>query len=184
MASGKPGSDPDELLTTRQAAEIVGVGTTSIKRWSDEGKLPAIKTAGGHRRYRRRDVELLISDQNANPSLHTQLPSMSRAELDALDVGVIQLDDAGYVLIYNKTESEFANIPVKEAEGQHFFGELAPCTNNRILYGRFQEGVRSGHLDARISYTFTYKMRPTHVNLHLYRDPASKTNWLIVAPTG
>ncbi|MBT8492762.1 MAG: helix-turn-helix domain-containing protein, partial [Deltaproteobacteria bacterium] len=73
MASGKSGSDPDELLTTRQAAEIVGVGTTSIKRWSDEGKLPAIKTAGGHRRYRRRDVEQLISDQSAGPTLHTQL---------------------------------------------------------------------------------------------------------------
>lgn len=183
MARGKSDRDPDELLTTRQAAEIVGVGTTSIKRWSDEGRLPAIKTAGGHRRYRRRDVERLISDQSAGPVVHTKLPEMSREEIDALDVGVIQLDDAGYVLLYNQAESRFSGIPVSQAEGQHFFGELAPCTNNRILYGRFQEGVRTGSLDTRISYTFTYKMRPTHVNLHLYRHPATRTNWLLVEPT-
>jgi len=183
MASGKPGRDPDELLTTRQAAEIVGVGTTSIKRWSDEGKLPAIKTAGGHRRYRRRDVERLINEHGGSPALHTQLATMGRAEVDELSVGVIQIDDHGYVILYNQAESEFSGIAVKEAEGQHFFGELAPCTNNRILYGSFKEGVRSGSLDVRLSYTFTYKMRPTHVSLHLYRDAASKTNWLIVEPT-
>lgn len=37
-------------------AEAFGVGVSSIKRWTDEGLLKAVKTAGGHRRYRVEDV--------------------------------------------------------------------------------------------------------------------------------
>lgn len=39
------------LLTTRQAAEWLGVGPTSVKRWADDGRLACVRTAGGHRRF-------------------------------------------------------------------------------------------------------------------------------------
>ncbi len=172
----------DDLLTTQEVAKLLGVGTTSIKRWSDEGKLPAFKTAGGHRRYRREDVEKLLQHATEDEALHARLSGMSRREIDALAVGVVQLDDAGMVLLYNAAEARFAGISAEEAEGKCFFTEVAPCTNNRILMGRFREGIRIGQLDARIDYTFTYRMRPTFVALHLYRDPQSQTNWLIVDP--
>lgn len=50
----------DDLLTTREAAILLGVGTTSIKRWADAGLLQCVKTPGGHRRYSRASVEALI----------------------------------------------------------------------------------------------------------------------------
>jgi MerR family transcriptional regulator, light-induced transcriptional regulator len=46
-----------ELLTTREVAELLQVGTTSIKRWTDAGLLPCVKTPGGHRRFARSAVE-------------------------------------------------------------------------------------------------------------------------------
>jgi len=39
-----------ELLTPRQVAQAIGVSEASLKRWCDKGMLPAIRTAGGHRR--------------------------------------------------------------------------------------------------------------------------------------
>lgn len=187
-------SEPDRLITTQEAARLLSVGPSSIKRWADDGRLPTIKTPGGHRRFRASDVESLRrdlspdadassnTDEERHADLHFRLPSMSRDEIDALDIGVIQLDDVGYVTLYNQAESRFAGIPVAEAEGQHFFGELAPCTKNRIIYGRFKESVRSNVLDFRILYTFTYRMRPTNVELHMYRDSATRTNWILVDP--
>lgn len=163
---------------------MLGVSPTSIKRWSNANQLPVHKTAGGHRRYRRQDVEALLRPDTATPSsLAARLASMSRSEIDRLPVGVVRIADDGTVVLYNRTESDFSGIPTRQAEGQHFFTQLAPCTNNSIVYGRFRDGVKKGELDVKIAYTFTYRMRPTNVTLHLYRDGRSGTNWLTVDPS-
>lgn len=60
---------PSDLLTTRAAARMLGVGPTSIKRWADEGILDCVKTAGGHRRIPRAAVaELLRQRHHESPT--------------------------------------------------------------------------------------------------------------------
>lgn len=39
-----------QSLTTRQLADSLGVSESSVKRWIDDGAIPASRTAGGHRR--------------------------------------------------------------------------------------------------------------------------------------
>ncbi len=56
----------DELLSTNAAALLLGVGPTAIKRWSDDGTLPCVRTAGGHRRFRRADVERLLGSRQVD----------------------------------------------------------------------------------------------------------------------
>jgi excisionase family DNA binding protein len=41
-----------ELLTPKQVAALFGVDPVTVKRWALAGKLSAVKTYGGHRRYR------------------------------------------------------------------------------------------------------------------------------------
>src|SRR5918994_5164296 len=54
-----PGSDP-EWLTLGQAAKYLGVAQSTIRKWSDQGRLPAFYTPGGHRRYRRGDLDTFL----------------------------------------------------------------------------------------------------------------------------
>lgn len=61
----------DELMTTREAAALLGVGTTSIKRWADSGLLTCVKTPGGHRRFPRSSVEALLGQAVASQASHT-----------------------------------------------------------------------------------------------------------------
>jgi excisionase family DNA binding protein len=42
-----------DLLTTRDAARLLSVGTSTLKRWADDGLLEAYRTVGGHRRFSR-----------------------------------------------------------------------------------------------------------------------------------
>lgn len=49
-------SAPKEILTTGEAAKFCSVTANTILRWITEGKLPAIRTSGGHNRIARADL--------------------------------------------------------------------------------------------------------------------------------
>ena len=108
-----------------------------------------------------------------------RLRQASPAHLNQADFGIVRVDDDGVVEFYNTYESQLAGVEPSEAKGKNFFTQLAPCSNNRIFLGRFKKGVRTGEMDERFNYTFTYKMRPTLVDIRLYRDESGK-NWVMV----
>jgi len=47
------GSAPEDVITLPQAAALLGVGPTTLKRWTDQGRIPHTRTPGGHRRFLR-----------------------------------------------------------------------------------------------------------------------------------
>src|SRR5260221_1839868 len=49
-----------EWLTLGQAARFLGVAQSTIRKWSDQGRVPAFYTPGGHRRYRPTDLGSVI----------------------------------------------------------------------------------------------------------------------------
>ena len=55
----RPASEPD-WLTLGQAAKYLGVAQSTIRKWSDQGRVPAFYTPGGHRRYRRADLDTFL----------------------------------------------------------------------------------------------------------------------------
>jgi excisionase family DNA binding protein len=57
--------DAGDLLTPREVAEIFGVRTTTIARWSREGRLTPIRTPGGHRRFTRADIRAALAQETA-----------------------------------------------------------------------------------------------------------------------
>jgi excisionase family DNA binding protein len=61
---------PDRLLTIGETAELLGVGVSTLRHWDDTGQLVAVRTPGGHRRYRLSAIEkfqgLEASGENEN----------------------------------------------------------------------------------------------------------------------
>lgn len=108
------------------------------------------------------------------------LGGLSRETADRAPFGVVKVDPSGKILMYNHYESQLAGVLPSAAEGKNFFTEIAPCTNNKLVFGRFKKGLEAGELDTEFNYTFTYKMKPTNVKLHLKHDKSSNTNWIFV----
>ncbi len=56
--------DPDPLLTTSQVSVLAGVHPKTVSKWALDGLLPsAVRTPGGHRRYRLSVVRALLERQ-------------------------------------------------------------------------------------------------------------------------
>src|ERR1700739_2655622 len=50
-----------EWLALGQATRCLGVAQSAIRKWSDHGRVPTFYTPGGHRRYRRGDLEAFLA---------------------------------------------------------------------------------------------------------------------------
>jgi excisionase family DNA binding protein len=57
---GQPPDSPERLLTPSEVASLFRVDPKTVTRWAQSGKLPSLRTLGGHRRYRASDVRALL----------------------------------------------------------------------------------------------------------------------------
>ena len=49
-----------EYLTPSQVARVLHVSPKTVSRWADQGLLSCVITLGGHRRFRRQDIEEVV----------------------------------------------------------------------------------------------------------------------------
>ena len=54
------GQEVEVLLTPSEVAALFRVDPKTVTRWAKAGKLTPIRTLGGHRRYRKSEVENLL----------------------------------------------------------------------------------------------------------------------------
>ena len=57
-------NDAEVLLTPAEVASLFRVDPKTVTRWAKAGKLTAIRTLGGHRRYRASEVNALLQASN------------------------------------------------------------------------------------------------------------------------
>ena len=59
----------DKMLTPSEVAQAFGVDPKTVTRWAKQGKIAAVRTLGGHRRYRASEVRALLNpnDSKENP---------------------------------------------------------------------------------------------------------------------
>src|SRR3954468_19522571 len=112
---GRQTQDEADWLTLGQAARYLGVAQSTIRKWSDSGRVRAFKTPGRHRRYRRDDLDAFL--QNSG--------SESRSGPIVLIV-----DDDERLREYGRVNLEMEGYTVHEAgsgeEGMKVLDELRP----------------------------------------------------------
>ena len=66
--SGKAAPDPPSYLHAAEVADILHVSPKTVSRWAKEGKLPFLKTLGGHRRYPEAEIRQLAAELQVQPT--------------------------------------------------------------------------------------------------------------------
>lgn len=85
-----------EWLRLSEAAAILGVHPGTVRSWSDKGVLPVHRTRGGHRRYRRAEVELWVQSQRANAASDLDLVVQSALRNTRMRVSEGRLNAEGW----------------------------------------------------------------------------------------
>jgi excisionase family DNA binding protein len=55
-------------LRTAEVADLLHVSPKTVSRWAKEGKLPFLKTLGGHRRYPEAKIRELANELREEPT--------------------------------------------------------------------------------------------------------------------
>ncbi|SDS99360.1 DNA binding domain-containing protein, excisionase family [Nocardioides scoriae] len=61
-------TETESLLTPAEVAAMFRVDPKTVTRWAKAGRLSAIRTLGGHRRYRESEVRELLGGGGALPT--------------------------------------------------------------------------------------------------------------------
>ncbi|OGO70562.1 MAG: hypothetical protein A2Z49_06910 [Chloroflexi bacterium RBG_19FT_COMBO_56_12] len=59
----------EDWLSLGEAADSLGVHPSTVRSWADQGLLPAHRTPGGHRRFRKQDVDLLLNKKREDSGI-------------------------------------------------------------------------------------------------------------------
>jgi excisionase family DNA binding protein len=69
-----PSETGEEWLSLREAAELLGMHPATVRLWADRNEIPSRRTSGGHRRFRRTDIEArLRQESEPKPNAAAQL---------------------------------------------------------------------------------------------------------------
>ncbi len=59
----------DKQITLQAAAATLAISPSRLRRWADEGRIPSVRTAGGHRRFSLAAVRRLAAESGVRPTV-------------------------------------------------------------------------------------------------------------------
>src|SRR5262249_40489366 len=135
------GASPDEQqMTLQAAAATLDISPSRLRRWADEGRIPAVRTAGGHRRFPLQAVRRLAAERGVHPNVRpvdppsTALPVLA----DQIRSHGHQMASAAAAAVYREGPPGWFASEGATPDVTDWLGELEKsCANGRysVLMG-------------------------------------------------
>ena len=132
-----PTGEPD-WLTLGQAAKYLGVAQSTIRKWSDHGRVPAFYTPGGHRRYRKGDLDDFLDRSSPTATINDTST-------------VLIVDDDPRLREYVRVNLEMEGYSVREAgSAEEGLRVLEESTPDLVLLDVMMPGVDGWEMLRRV----------------------------------
>lgn len=93
----------EEWLSLSEAADTLGVHPSTVRSWADHGLLPSHRTPGGHRRFRKQDIDLQIDKKQVQNGVEASSVVQSILRTARLTIGEGILESEAW---YQKLDEE------------------------------------------------------------------------------
>jgi excisionase family DNA binding protein len=149
----------DGWISLQEASAILGVATSTLRRWGDSGQVPMTRTLGGHRRFARDAVEKLSHSRGAAPAVgHRPAQIVPNAGGNRASWGVDEREMARqewHTRLATKTHTDHMR-----GLGQRLLGMLIQYVNRREDDRRFLEEAHA------VGATYGREAHEASVDLH------------------
>jgi two-component system OmpR family response regulator len=137
--------DDGEWLTLGQAARFLGVAQSTIRKWSDGGQVPTFYTPGGHRRYRRADLQAFL-DRSGTARRPTEGPVVLVVDDDERTRELVRttLESEGYRVHTAASAEGGLAVIAEERPDLVLLDVLMPQVDGWEMLRRMQEEYGSG----------------------------------------
>ena len=129
----------DELLPLSAVAEALGVSPSTVRRLADQGALPGTRTEGGHRRFRRSEVQRIARERRRSPALRPwELPMHPLpASAELLEYDGAQLVERAARALYDPRRPGWFAAPQGLARSRTWLASLGEA----LAAGTPREGI-------------------------------------------
>lgn len=117
-----------------------------------------------------KNIEQITSDD---------LAQLAPSDFDSLPFGMIRLDRAGTIQVYNAWEARLARRNPKEVVGKNFFTDIAPCTNVTEFRGKLDALAENGQKTYIFDYDFSFPWGARRVRIRFVVDSVDE-RWVLV----
>jgi excisionase family DNA binding protein len=146
MSYREPGTGPrraaegdTEWLTLGQAAKYLGVAQSTIRKWSDLGRVPAFYTPGGHRRYRRGDLDAFLERSGPGKPARGPLVLVVDDDPKVREVVRVNLEMEGYAVLEAGNADEGLKAVEADAPDLILLDVMMPQVDGWEMLRRVQE---------------------------------------------
>jgi len=135
----RPAGGDTEWLTLGQAAKYLGVAQSTIRKWSDLGRVPAFYTPGGHRRYRRADLDAFLERSGPGKPARGPLVLVVDDDPQVREVVRINLELEGYAVLEAANAEEGLAAVEDDAPDLILLDVMMPQVDGWEMLRRVQE---------------------------------------------
>lgn len=147
--TSSPRSDTtqEEWISLHEASALLGVATSTLRRWGDDGRVPMKRTLGGHRRFPRAAILHMADQPRPAAQAPTSIPEPQHAvmaQTRAAQQGIWGID--ARALTQQHWHSQLAGRVAPDRMrglGQRLLGLLIQYINRREEDRRFLDEARS-----------------------------------------
>ena len=86
----------DQWLSLGEAAKLLGIHPSTLRTWADQGEIPSQRTAGGHRRFLRTDIERQAQIQSPLLSAELQMLIQNAVGRTRMELSEGRLETSGW----------------------------------------------------------------------------------------
>ena len=150
-----------EWLSLSEIAEILGVHPSTVRSWSDQGRMPVHRTQGGHRRYRRSEIDLWMHSRQVNAPDGSHLVIQNALKRIRIQIGEGRLEsETWYQKLDDKARNQYRSSGRALLQGLFGYlasdGEVSDADARSLGYEYASRGWRHGLCSAEATQAFLF----------------------------